>query len=129
MVTAAAAPVAAVAAAGLPPLPGFFGKLMILKASEGALSWAAILGSSLVVIVGMARAGSLLFWSSHAVAPAADDFDTPRKPWANAAVLMLLAGMATLTVASGPVTAWLAETAAELHDPAAYIAANNLPEG
>ena len=121
--------VAAVAAAGLPPLPGFFGKLMILQASEGALSWAAILGSSLVVIVGMARAGSLLFWSSHAVAPAADDFDTPRKPWAIAAALMLLAGMATLTVASGPVTAWLAETAAELHDPAAYIAANNLPEG
>ena len=39
---------------------------------------------------------------------------------------VLLAGLVALTLAAGPVTGWLAETARQLHDPAAFIAANKL---
>ncbi|MGB5103038.1 MAG: monovalent cation/H+ antiporter subunit D, partial [Steroidobacteraceae bacterium] len=58
--------VGAVAMAGLPPLTGFAGKVMILGAAgerdAAWLVWAVLLGAGLVVIVGLARAGSSLFW-------------------------------------------------------------------
>ncbi|MEM7520780.1 MAG: monovalent cation/H+ antiporter subunit D, partial [Pseudomonadota bacterium] len=57
--------VAAIAMTGLPPLSGFVGKLLILDAGfNTALApwiWAVILVSSLVSVVGFARAGSVLF--------------------------------------------------------------------
>jgi multicomponent K+:H+ antiporter subunit D len=106
-------------------LSGFLGKLMILSASRGeTLVWAAILLSSFVMILGLARAGSTLFWKSHAegARPAPHD----AQPLAFVAVGALLAGLVLLTVAAGPITGWLADTAAALQDPAAYIAANRL---
>lgn len=115
----------AIAIAGMPPLSGFLGKLMILSASRGeTLVWAAILLSSFVMILGLARAGSTLFWKSHAdgARPAPHD----AQPLAFVAVGALLAGLVLLTVAAGPITGWLADTAAALQDPAAYIAANRL---
>lgn len=119
---------AAIAVAGMPPLSGFLGKLLILDASRGAdlaLIWAAVLGSSLLMVIGLSRAGSLLFWKAHAAGePAAAPF--PPQPLAFVAVFALLAALVALTLAAGPVTGWLAETARQLHDPAAYIAANRL---
>ncbi len=119
----------AIAAAGMPPLSGFLGKLMILDATRGLaqpLIWATILGSSFVVIIGLSRAGSLLFWKSHAAQ--ATPVPHPAQPLAFVATGALIAGLVGLTLAAGPVSTWLAETAAELHDPAAYIAANKLGE-
>ena len=51
----------AIAIVGLPPLSGFIGKLMILQASRGADAapwiWAIVLGTTLVMVLGFARAG------------------------------------------------------------------------
>ena len=60
---------AAIAMAGLPPLSGFVGKLLILDAAiETPLVvwiWAVVLGSSLISLVGFARAGSVVFWKAQ----------------------------------------------------------------
>mgnify|MGYP000886467663 CR=1 FL=1 len=118
---------AAIAAAGMPPLSGFLGKLLILDATRGpwlAVIWSGVLASSFLVILGFAKAGAVLFWKSHAdTTPPAPHAP---QPLAFVAVGALMAGLVGLTLAAGPVTAWLATTAAELHDPAAYIAANKL---
>jgi multicomponent K+:H+ antiporter subunit D len=57
---------AAASAAGLPPLPGFIGKLMLLQARGHALAgmvWSVVLLVGLLTLLGLARAGSILFWS------------------------------------------------------------------
>jgi multicomponent K+:H+ antiporter subunit D len=124
---------AAIAMAGLPPLSGFVGKVMILDASRDAPAaawiWAVLLGTSLLVIVGFARAGSLLFWKSGAAAAAAADGDAPEKGPARpraapmAAAALLVAGTALLTVFAGPVTRQLEAAARQALDPAAYVGA------
>ena len=112
---------AAAAAAGLPPLSGFVGKLMVMDAARGGWMpavWTVILAGSLAMVMGFARAGSALFWKpGGAAAP------HPPQPQAQAAVAVLLAALAGLTVAAGPVMDYLEAAAAGLHDPAAYVAA------
>jgi multicomponent K+:H+ antiporter subunit D len=116
---------AAIAMAGLPPLSGFIGKLLILQATQAGpmmgVTWTVLLGSSLVVIVGMSRAGSTLFWKTTAEEPAPGA--ERATPWALAAAALLIAGTALLTVAGGPVTDELAITARQALDRDAYVAA------
>jgi multicomponent K+:H+ antiporter subunit D len=112
---------AAIGVAGMPPLSGFLGKLMVLDGvRETGLVWwvwGVVLGTSLLMVVAFARAGSAVFWKTgDDAAPAAP---TDRAPLAATAVL--LAAMVALTVWAGPVTAYLEATAADLHAPAAYI--------
>jgi multicomponent K+:H+ antiporter subunit D len=123
----------AVAMAGLPPLAGFFGKLMVLQvlAEEAALAWSVILGGSFLMVVGFARAGSMLFWRPHdEVDPAPLTAAGPalRDGAAVALAALVLAGTVALTVAGGPVQAHLAAVAASVHAPAPTIAAHALPE-
>ncbi|RAI35812.1 monovalent cation/H+ antiporter subunit D, partial [Rhodoplanes roseus] len=60
--------VAAIAVAGLPPLSGFLGKLLVLEASGSAqgapIVWGVLLATSLMVILGFARAGSTVLWKT-----------------------------------------------------------------
>jgi multicomponent K+:H+ antiporter subunit D len=117
---------AAIALAGMPPLSGFIGKLLILDAfrAQAPLVWTVILVSSFLMILGFARAGSQLFWK-----PATTDTppeDPGPEPLAFAATLALLAALAALTVFAGPVTDALTATAEALHNPQAYIAAARL---
>jgi multicomponent K+:H+ antiporter subunit D len=114
----------AIATAGLPPLSGFIGKLMVLQSAPGpmVLVWAVILLGSFLAILGFARAGSTLFW-----APEGDAAPLPATQTLAPAVL--LAALVALTVLAGPVQAWLADTAAALHNPAPYILSNQLPGG
>jgi multicomponent K+:H+ antiporter subunit D len=118
----------AIALAGMPPLSGFIGKLLILDAfrAEAPLVWTTILVSSFLMILGFARAGSQLFWK-----PAGTETDptpdTPGpEPLAFAATLTLLAALAALTVFAGPVTDALTTTATGLFDTQSYITANGL---
>ncbi|MDO8882297.1 monovalent cation/H+ antiporter subunit D [Pseudotabrizicola sp.] len=122
--------VSAIATAGMPPLSGFIGKLLVLDAlrDQAALVWSVILATSLMTILGFARAGSTLFWKAHASAPDGDAPGHPAQVLAFVAVGALLAGLAVLTVFAGPVITWMEATAASLYDPSAYIAANQLPE-
>jgi multicomponent K+:H+ antiporter subunit D len=129
----------AIAMAGMPPLSGFLGKLLVLDALRApglmAWGWTAILAGSLLTIIGFARAGSALFWKSTATAPAPvmapDQLDgapaTAPAPAAGAAeiapAMMALTVLAALAVFAGPVSAYLDATAAQLYDREGYIAA------
>ncbi|MEX0350310.1 MAG: monovalent cation/H+ antiporter subunit D [Paracoccaceae bacterium] len=127
--------VGAIALAGMPPLSGFIGKLLVLQASwsapERVAIWAIILIGSFVTIVGLARAGSLIFWKSHAVEPEPDpnpqsppEIDTAPEPSPGltfSATFALLAGLIALTIFAGPATEFASETAEQLFDPSRYI--------
>ena len=118
----------AIATAGMPPLSGFIGKLLVMDAlrDSAALVWPVILVTSLIMILGMARAGSTLFWKAHASAPVEAPTHRP-EGLAFVAVFGLLAGLVIWTVMAGPITNWLEATTVALHDPSSYIAANALP--
>jgi multicomponent K+:H+ antiporter subunit D len=114
---------AAVAAAGLPPLSGFVGKLFVMQATQdsAAIVWPVILIASFLMILGFARAGSTMFWK--ATGPAA----APPFRIAELAIpALFLAGLAALAILAGPVSDWTAETARILTTPEAYIQANRL---
>ena len=116
---------AAVASAGTPPLSGFIGKLLVMDAlrDDMVVVWTMILVGSFLMILGFARAGSHVFWKSHASPDAHRHDPHGAEPLAFTAVFALLAGLVALTVFAGPVTAWLDTTAQGLHDPSAYIGA------
>ena len=116
---------AAIGLAGLPPLSGFPAKLLILDAwrAEAAIIWPAVLVTSFLMILGLSRAGSRLFWTASAEPAAAP---APHEPLALAAAFALLAALVALTVLAGPITDWLSTTADGLYDPGPYIEASRL---
>jgi multicomponent K+:H+ antiporter subunit D len=134
---------AAIAMAGMPPLSGFLGKLLVLDALRQpefmAWAWTAILAGSLVTIVGFARAGSALFWKSTSIPQPVPDPDIealPEPPNARTAtatevapVMLALATLAGLAIFAGPVTDYLEQTSLQLFDRAGYIAAVLAPGG
>jgi multicomponent K+:H+ antiporter subunit D len=118
---------AAIAMAGLPPLSGFIGKVLILDASRtspgAAWIWGILLGTSLVVIVGFGRAGSLLFWKAEADEGPA--IVSPVRPGSLpvAAVALLIFGTALLAAFAGPVTRQLEAAARQAFDAQEYVGA------
>jgi len=116
---------AAIAMAGMPPLSGFLGKLLVMDALRSqphwALIWVAILGGSLILIVALSRAGSTVFWKSHSVG--GEPPETAAQPLAIVAVGAIVALIVLLTVFAGPTMAWLEGTAIQLHDKNTYIRA------
>ncbi len=119
----------AIATAGMPPLSGFLGKLLVMDAlrDQAALVWTVILVSSFLIVLGFARAGSVVFWKAHGSAPL-EPPSHDRQTLGFVSVFALLGMLVIMTVFAGPIMNWLEQTAAHLHDPAAYIAANKLPE-
>jgi len=115
----------AASAAGLPPLPGFLGKLMVLQSAAAtpahAWVWAVVLGAGFFTLVGLARAGSILFWnvlpdtSPHTPAGSSARLTT--------ATLGLLALSLVLAAAAAPVKRYTDATAAQLADQGAYARA------
>ncbi len=123
--------VAAIAMAGLPPLSGFVGKLLILDATYTSdlmvWAWTVILGTSLIAVVGFGRAGSTVFWKAHQAAdPVEDDAEEEDAP-VNAPALpfvaigLLIALIIAHTVFAGPINRYLAATSAQLFAPQPYI--------
>lgn len=122
--------VAAIAMAGLPPLSGFLGKLLILDAvladERMVWVWAVILSASLLAVVGFSRAGSAIFWKAHSVTvPEGEEEDPAEAPpqpiLPMVAIGGLLAALIAVTVFAGPVNRYLALTAAQLFAPEPYI--------
>ena len=119
--------VAAIAVIGMPPLSGFVGKLLILDALRGTAGWgwgwAAILGTSMLALVGFAAGGSVLFWKGGAVEGRLET--SSRHPIvlpmvATGALLVMLVGV---TGFGGPLTRYFDDTAAQLFEPSGYIEA------
>ncbi|MFV0492760.1 MAG: monovalent cation/H+ antiporter subunit D [Pseudorhodobacter sp.] len=114
----------AIAMAGMPPLSGFIGKLLIMDATRGAgmaLIWSVILITSLISIIGFSRAGSLVFWKAEAVSEPQTQPEPPPEGLALTMTFVMLALLAALTVAAGPVQDWIAETADQLYARTPYI--------
>ena len=133
---------AAIAMAGLPPLSGFVGKLLILDAALAdprmAWVWAVILTSSLIAVVGFSRAGSVIFWKAHAPMPDPalretqsdeqptpeqnpDHHSEPQPALPMVAIGTLLGAIVLVTVFAGPINLYLNATAAQLFAPGPYI--------
>jgi len=124
---------AAASCAGLPPLPGFIGKILLLQASAshpgGPALWAVVLGVGFLTLISLARAGSLLFWQvQHAPAGGASG-TVPAGASGRllAATLMLLGASVALSVWAAPLLRYTAAAANQLGDRAAYANAV-LPE-
>ncbi|MBN9888548.1 monovalent cation/H+ antiporter subunit D [Salipiger abyssi] len=127
--------VGAIGIAGMPPLSGFLGKLLVLDALRSAdytwLVWTVVLAGSLLTIVGFVRAGSLLFWKSTSPAlagpmePESEEEAPPPEarlgPMLVAPTMAMLIMLALLTVFAGPVSRHMEATAGQLFDPGAYI--------
>src|SRR5690606_2237844 len=117
--------VLAVAMVGLPPLAGFIGKILILDAAQAAsrtvLVWTAILGTSLLLIIGFARTGIRIFWSEARAGDAAGPRSAPLRP---TQVVAVMAGLVLLwSLAAGPVMNDMQATARQLLTPGDYVRA------
>ena len=116
----------AIAMAGLPPLSGFLGKLLVLDAAFDTdlvvWIWAVVLTSSLISILGFARAGSVLFWKAHSVTPPEGETPLPRPaPLSYVAVGGLIALLGLHTVFAGIVHGYTTTMARDLFAPGTYI--------
>jgi len=125
--------VTVVASAGLPPLSGFLGKWLILRAAV-AQPWvlSVVLASALLVLVALAQAGSNLFFAGKP----AERTDAPQSMHLAAsfspvgltrsdtlALGGLLGMVLALTVAAGPAFEFTQATADQLLQPDLYIRA------
>ena len=125
----------AVAAAGLPPLAGFLGKALLLQAA-GQTTWgssvvAVVLASSLLVMVAMARSGSVLFWSPAPVAVAAgspapaivESGPAPDHASHHWALALLFVAVLACSVAAGPLSRYADAASDQLFERNAYLRA------
>ena len=84
--------------------------------------WAVILISSLVSVVGFARAGSVVFWKCRSIEP---DPEAPEPTTPTVLSYVAVAGLMALLVAhtvfAGPVHRYTTGIAADLFAPDAYI--------
>ncbi len=108
--------VAAITVAGLPPLSGFVGKLMILQAAVTPLQqgflWPVVLLSSLMVLIGLSRAGSTLFWRVTGSESGGDK----ALPLQVFAVAILLLASPLMVIFAGPLTELSVSAAVQLQD-------------
>lgn len=116
---------AAASAAALPPLPGFIGKLMILEASSAhawqVAVWIVVLGVGFLTLVGLARAGSVLFWHMRPELPPCGDAGA--SPKLVGATLALLGATVAMSVFAAPLQRYTDAAALQLADRAAYARA------
>ena len=117
--------VAAMAMAGMPPLSGFLGKFMLLKAvlDEPLLPWVwgVVLIAGLFTVIALARSGSLLFYRTHSTHDPAELLAPDAETLTPVVALLLL--VVIFTVWAGPLSDYAASTASQLLAPQQYIGA------
>jgi multicomponent Na+:H+ antiporter subunit D len=119
--------VPALSLAGVPPLSGFWAKLVVVKAGLDAGAWAAVaaaLAVSLATLFSMTKIWAEAFWKAS---PAT----APRPGWAPRLAVGTIAALALVTIGlglgAGPVLSLSMRAGDQLMDPAAYVRAV-LPE-
>ena len=119
--------VGAVASAGMPPLSGFIGKLLLLQAvppEEAALLWTIVLVGGLAALIALSKAGSLLFWTAEGemVSVRGQGLHL-RYLRLVAPVVLLLTMSVVMTIFAAPICRYAEATASQLLTPGNYIAA------
>ncbi|HLV78555.1 MAG TPA: monovalent cation/H+ antiporter subunit D [Marinobacter sp.] len=114
--------IGAVSAAGLPPMSGFFGKVLILMSVETgsamAWVWSAILVGGFLSLLAYSRAGSIVFWRTveGEIKPAR------RLKGVTAVSAGIMIALSVVIVAlAGPINRYTEDTAAQILDTSAYI--------
>jgi multicomponent K+:H+ antiporter subunit D len=131
----------ATAMAGVPPLAGFLGKALLLQSAwhtpQALYVWVVVLSGSLLLMVALARAGSVLFWktgvTTTTVSKASPSESSNVSPSDNpiatthaahrAALLWLAAGVVACAVFAGPLYGYTQAAAAQLFERSSYIQA------
>lgn len=122
--------IVAMTVAGLPPLSGFLGKLLLLAAmpdnATGYGAWALILLCGLLILIALSRAISILFWKIHPaqkseVDPASVARPVPIKPVQWLGVCIHLLFIVALSVGADRAYQITVATAAQTLEPAIYI--------
>lgn len=110
---------------GLPPLSGFLGKFMLLRAAldHPALPWVmgVTLVAGLLCMVALARSGSLMFYRVHPKEIDAPSPEGPPGPGELGPTVGLLLLCLALTVWAGAASDFSSATAEQLLQPARYI--------
>jgi len=114
--------------AGFPPLSGFWAKFLLVKAAlevEGWIIAGIALAVGLLTIYSMTKIWAQAFWEPHPEAVTPKLFSLSGRD--RAALLLPIAGLALLTIIIGvmpePFVRFAQDSAAQLLDPSAYIAA------
>ena len=109
--------------AGIPPLSGFWGKFVLVKAgllSEYYVATAAALGVSLLTLYSMTKLWNEAFWKAAPEGPPVD----AAVPWTLVGPVTVLAAITVaIGIFAGPVFDLASRAGAQLADPAQYIAA------
>ncbi len=112
----------AIAIAGLPPLSGFFGKIMILYASLENPMYPIIIGtvllSSLFIIVSLAKAGTTIFFDTVATDEPLKN-NTAKHSIKIVAILLLIAPL--LVIFANPITSFCNSIASDILNTNGYI--------
>lgn len=116
----------AASAAGLPPLPGFLGKLMILESSAHLPAhvwvWSVVLIVGFLSMVGLARAGVVVFWHvqpepGRVELPSGSSLKLLTATWVFMGLTVLMA------VLAAPIKRYTDATAIQFANQAAYAKA------
>ncbi|MCB5191367.1 monovalent cation/H+ antiporter subunit D [Methylobacillus arboreus] len=120
----------AILASGLPPLSGFLGKFMVLRAAleHPAVPYIMliVLTNGLLTVIAMARSGSLFFYEAHAVDRSTNTYTKqgpaePLRVRELLPILSLLGLCIVMTFWAGPINNFSLEAASQLLDTPAYI--------
>ena len=119
--------VGALSVAGLPPLSGFLGKVLMLQAfpadSRLPVMWAVVLGSSLLAVIALSRRGAALFWGAADVPETSTLPRPPEQRLVPRALLSrvpptaLLLVLAAVTIGAGALSDFTQRTAQQLLAP------------
>ena len=112
----------AIALTGMPPLSGFFGKVMILNAALQhawvAAIFSVVLIAGLIMIIAVCRSGSLLFYS---VQRDKSQKGAPLNSSSFVAVIMLMLVSPLMVIFAKPLNEMSTQISAQLYDQQAYI--------